>query len=152
MESVQVKQAITIWVKQIKWQIQTMENYKKKNLKMLLHKKRKCHYKNRHILVTAHKCQCSWVIVLILIHAFFHIKYQNLCILNFQGLECCSDTAVSFHYVPPNKMYELEYLLYHLRPYGINHMDPFPPPLPPDVNSIPQKVWTGYRKFFIFVS
>lgn len=38
-----------------------------------------------------------------------------------QGLDCCSDTAITFHYVSPQEMYVLEYLIYHLRPVGITH-------------------------------
>lgn len=44
-----------------------------------------------------------------------------------EGLDCCSDNAVSFHYVSPNQMYVLDYLIYHMRPYGIvSHSQPLP--------------------------
>ncbi|VDO12140.1 unnamed protein product [Rodentolepis nana] len=35
------------------------------------------------------------------------------------GLDCCSDHTVSFHYISPDWMYVMEYLTYHLYPYGI---------------------------------
>jgi glycoprotein-N-acetylgalactosamine 3-beta-galactosyltransferase len=37
-----------------------------------------------------------------------------------KGQDSISDYAISFHYVPPEKMLSLEFYIYHLRPYGIN--------------------------------
>ena len=57
-----------------------------------------------------------------------------------EGLDCCSDSAITFHYISPNQMYEMEYLIYHLKPYGVKQNFAFPPALPPDDKSIPELI------------
>lgn len=48
-----------------------------------------------------------------------------------EGLDCCSDNAISFHHIRPEQFYVLDYLIYHLRPYGVVA---YPQPLPKAVN------------------
>lgn len=51
-----------------------------------------------------------------------------------QGSDCCSDSAISFHYVNPQQMRLLDYLIYQLRPFGMKkEQRPSTPEPPPDL-------------------
>lgn len=40
------------------------------------------------------------------------------CFCTWQGPGCCSEFTVSYHYVTPEEMYLIEFLLYHTQIYG----------------------------------
>lgn len=57
--------------------------------------------------------------------------WQTMWYRSDEGLDCCSDNAISFHHIRPDQMYSFDYLIYHLKPYGIIRN---PEPLPKKVN------------------
>ncbi|XP_054287746.1 glycoprotein-N-acetylgalactosamine 3-beta-galactosyltransferase 1-like [Macrosteles quadrilineatus] len=57
--------------------------------------------------------------------------YQYIYYNTTDGLNCCSDLAITFHYISPQQLYVMDYMIYHLRPYGIHHRD--------DLNILPDK-------------
>ena len=44
--------------------------------------------------------------------------YYSVYFIYFQGPESISDYAISFHYVSPTQMYDLEFYIYHMKTYG----------------------------------
>lgn len=43
------------------------------------------------------------------------------------GRQCCSDRAIAYHYIRPDEMYLYDYMIYHLRPYGVSEEVPVLP-------------------------
>lgn len=44
-----------------------------------------------------------------------------------EGLDCCSNYTISFHYIHPDVMYMMEYVIFYLQAYGLRHVyDPMP--------------------------
>lgn len=57
--------------------------------------------------------------------------WQYMWYRSDEGLDCCSDNTISFHYIRPEQFYVFEYMLYRLRAYGVVA---YPQPLPKKVN------------------
>ncbi|EFX84206.1 hypothetical protein DAPPUDRAFT_315134 [Daphnia pulex] len=61
--------------------------------------------------------------------------WRNIYYSTNKGSDCCSDSAISFHYVSARQMRILDYLIYQLRPFGIPADGrPAMPDPPPDSN------------------
>lgn len=54
---------------------------------------------------------------------YFKRKYY----WNDEGLDCCSNYSIAFHYMKPKYLYTLYYLTYIIQPYGIERRYPAPP-------------------------
>lgn len=44
-----------------------------------------------------------------------------------EGLDCCSDYSIAFHYISPSYMYTLYYLTYYLKIHGVKYRNPLLP-------------------------
>jgi glycoprotein-N-acetylgalactosamine 3-beta-galactosyltransferase len=46
---------------------------------------------------------------------FEYLWYKN----QIGGLGCCSDTVCAIHYIHPKQLFELDYMIYHVHPFGV---------------------------------
>lgn len=49
--------------------------------------------------------------------------WKNIWYPSTQGPDCCSNTLVSFHYITHSQMHVMDFLLYRVRPHGINPVE-----------------------------
>jgi glycoprotein-N-acetylgalactosamine 3-beta-galactosyltransferase len=47
---------------------------------------------------------------------YYRYRYYNY---TRGSLSCCSDVPIAFHYIKPEKMFLLEYLIYRVHPFGL---------------------------------
>lgn len=52
--------------------------------------------------------------------------WQRKYYFNDEGLDCCSNYSIAYHYIGPRHQYTLYYLVYKLQPFGVQRQ--FPPP------------------------
>ncbi|XP_072179543.1 glycoprotein-N-acetylgalactosamine 3-beta-galactosyltransferase 1-like [Diadema setosum] len=48
-------------------------------------------------------------------------KWRDIIHPELKVPECCRDYTVAFHHVDPTELYLLEFMVYHMRPFGIGH-------------------------------
>lgn len=77
--------------------------------------------------------------------------YQRMYYQSPQGSpDCCSDAYIASHYVPPKEAYLLDYIIYHVHPFGLEKPNELPAKLSfEDVKKageVPPYQQAGWRK------
>ncbi len=52
----------------------------------------------------------------------FLLGFSSINVSVFQGLECCADSFISFHYISAETMRIMEFLIYYASPFSGRHI------------------------------